>query len=128
MLDEHCQQRRKANDTDEHDFHLFAGHVFGLHPAGATFIRTEAGRKLIGDYLQNPDPNTTWPRLLAGLLIAVYQYAGRRKAVADDRAKRAMRVDGSTEWLEDIQEERARGNLRREFPGDNARPRRKKAR
>lgn len=113
----HCQQRRDSDGNGVDDFHLFAGHVFGLHPAGSVFIQTKTGRKLIGDYLENPDADTTWQRLLAGLQVTVFHYAGRRDTIAKGRSVQPLRVGEETQWVEELQEERKRGNLRREPPG-----------
>lgn len=36
------------------DFHLFHGHVFSLHGGTGLFLKTETGRKLVGEWLRNP--------------------------------------------------------------------------
>jgi hypothetical protein len=94
----HLAQVREAVAGDQY-FHLFHGHVFGLHPAGSGFIRTPTGKSLLGNWLQaERDPEVrsidfpvrraaadrarqAYGKVLQGLLIAVYDYAGRRADV-----------------------------------------------
>ena len=73
--------------SEEHadrSFHLFHGHVLGLHPAAGSFIQTPTGRKLLSAWLKVASPgwefsdNPESPelrRLLNGLWIAVTNYA-----------------------------------------------------
>jgi hypothetical protein len=83
-------------------FHLFHGHVFGLHPAGAAFIQTAAGHSLLEQWLRHDTRPGLWTRLsqtmtasdrgaaayrrlLNGLLIATFEYQRR---LTDEAARR----------------------------------------
>lgn len=72
--------RRPAAETAAAYFHVFHGHVFGLHPAGADFIRTSTGRGLLGEWLAAGGREPEYRRLLHGLYLAVYHYANRHQA------------------------------------------------
>jgi hypothetical protein len=98
----HTDPCREAADASGY-FHVFHGHVFGLHPAGAAFICTPAGCELLGDWLAEPEPDVSddygswsraingadsraahrergrcsYRRLLNGILVAVYEYERR---------------------------------------------------
>ena len=69
-------------------FHLFHGHVFGLHPIGADLIRTHTGRDLIGAWLTRPDDPEAFGRLLHSIYLAAFVYYLRRETTADDRRQR----------------------------------------
>lgn len=66
-------------------FHLFHGHVFGLHPGTGIFVRTKVGTELIGEVLEGAEPGPAFGRLLNGLLIAMHHYADRHETVAEAR-------------------------------------------
>ena len=53
--------------------HLFHGHIFGLHPASATFMQTQTGRGLTGAWLLD-DCQANYERLVCGLMVACSQY------------------------------------------------------
>jgi hypothetical protein len=100
--------------------HLFHGHVFGLHPAGAVFLQAPAGRQVVGEWLSlrrrlkadrgsdgrlwttisdlpggEPPPADSeavaFGRVLAGYAAAVFHYAQQRSEIADAR-RPAVRV------------------------------------
>ena len=72
-----------SKEYADRSFHLFHGHVLGLHPAAGSFIQTPTGRRLLSAWLQVAIPgwefsdNPETPelrRLLNGLWIAVTDY------------------------------------------------------
>lgn len=69
--------------------HLFHGHIFGLHPAGSSFIQTATGHNLIGEWLLTApgtaEFDTAFRRLLNGLMIAICQFSERREEHASYR-------------------------------------------
>lgn len=75
-----------SNEHTDKNFHLFHGHILGLHPASAVFVKTTTGKRLIGDWLavtpigwelmDNPE-SPELRRLLYGLYVAVSDYAER---------------------------------------------------
>lgn len=66
-------------------FHLFHGHVFGLHAGTALFAQTQAGAELIGAALREGDVGPAFRRLLSGLLVALHDYADRGETMAQVR-------------------------------------------
>lgn len=66
-------------------FDLFHGHIFALHPAAGTFIRTACGAELLEACLHDPDNLPKRWRLWNGLCTAVWQYAQRRGVYAELR-------------------------------------------
>lgn len=122
----HLQHRGPAAETGADDFHVFCGHVFALHPAGGLFIRTEAGRELLGAYLLEPESPTTAGRLLAGLEVAALHYGLSREDEALGRRRQPLRAGSDTLWVEEIEEERARGDLSRDALDYRARPARRR--
>lgn len=106
----HLEPSRETADPSSY-FHLFHGHVFGLHPAGAAFLQTHTGRQLVGEWLaasahdpisgqrsqglhQMTAPSTTYNheqkayrRVLNGLLKSVFEYHRRHTDVANDRRR-----------------------------------------
>jgi hypothetical protein len=89
----HLDQASESNLGNASYFHLFHGHVFALHPACGEFLRTEAGRELMGRWLRRPSERV-FGRLLHGLYVAVLHYAGRRAQAASDRQKQPRAVGG----------------------------------
>ncbi len=83
-------------------FHLFHGHAFALHPATALFLSTPTGRELVGDWLAAGYSKRAFQRLLYGISIAVYHYAGLRDEAAQGRRKQPRGLGGteSTDLLE----------------------------
>lgn len=80
-------------------FHLFHGHVFGLHPAGALLLQTRSGRERVADWLAAAGREAAFGRLLNALMIAVHHYAGLHEAIAADRR--------SPQPLADVEEQAA---------------------
>ena len=72
---DHCMP---SNQPELMNFHLFHGHVFALHPACGTFIQTQIGCELLGDWLEDPRPPRSG-RLLHGLFVAMHHYAQRNQ-------------------------------------------------
>lgn len=84
----HLDQCQESNQPEVGYFHLFHGHVFGLHPASGVFIQTKTGSELLGQWLEAPEDPATRGRLLHGLMIAMYRYADRKEEAADLRKRR----------------------------------------
>jgi hypothetical protein len=98
---------------DRAHFHLFHGHVFGLHPASGELLRTAAGRELMAEWLQAPTV-ATWERLLHGILVAVFNYAERREQLTSNRRNQPVPSGGSELVnLEEKLVERRSGRRRR---------------
>ena len=87
----HLDQCLPTDDPDVR-FHLFHGHVFGLHPASGLFATTSTGAELIGDWLQDPKSEGPFQRLLHGISIATASYAGWRETCATLRTRDAALV------------------------------------
>jgi hypothetical protein len=83
----HLEQSRESEAGSPAYFHLFHAQAFGLHPAGSEFIRTPAGRALLGEWLRSGgDPESrSYGRLLRGLYLAVFHYADRRERERTER-------------------------------------------
>lgn len=97
----------RVSESDESansgaDFHLFHGHVFALHPACGTLLRTPTGRALMGAYLAAATAETQvqpFQRLLAAINISLHHYRGLRDDNLEGRRKRPKCVD---EWKLDL--------------------------
>ncbi|MCA9118303.1 MAG: hypothetical protein KDA79_24735, partial [Planctomycetaceae bacterium] len=125
----HLDQCWQGDDEGRSNFHLFHGHIFGLHPACADFVETPTGRQLIGEWLasgHDPScgqavgiPDSAAPqfeRLLGGILIAVMAYASRHQDTAENRRRQEWSAGGSEE-LEQIQEKQVERRTGRRRPG-----------
>jgi hypothetical protein len=97
----HLDHATESNLGDQARFHLFHGHIFGLHPAGALFLSAPAGQALTGAWLADADSESAYQRLLGGLCLAVFQYAAQRDNAADDRKKRPQERGGTK--LQDLE-------------------------
>jgi hypothetical protein len=97
----HLDQSSESNLGDKAYFHLFHGHVFGLHPACGEFLRTTAGRALMGRWLQQQS-EAAFRRLLNGLFLAILQYSLYRDDVTD-RRKSQVQTRGVSD-LVDLEE------------------------
>jgi hypothetical protein len=86
----HLVAQRESNENSSANFYPFHGHIFGLHPASGSFMSTEAGPRLIGQWLAEPSSATHYQRLLHGLLVAIHQYAARHQVYALLRKKEAV--------------------------------------
>ena len=91
-------------------FHLFHGHVFGLHPASGELLRTATGQKLVGSWLSEHGDVASRPgneeslarrqaepafgRLLYAIYVAILHYAGRRDHAAFTRRQQPISVGG----------------------------------
>lgn len=85
-------------------FHLFHGHVFGLHPAAASFIQTPTGAAMIGAALREGDVGPAFRRLLSGLLLAVFDYAEHMQLMTVTRNGRLRRAEADDEDQADYRE------------------------
>lgn len=85
----HLDQCDEPTNRELTGFHLFQGHVFGLHPGAGLFIQTKTGSALMGEWLKNRGPGQSFQRLLHGLLIAMGDYARRIDLFAMLRKKEA---------------------------------------
>ena len=83
-----CQQ---SNRGDESYFHLFHGHIFGLHPACGPVLLTQCGSELFAEWLRDGTPQS-YHRVLHALAVAIYFYADQHNTGAMLR-----RGAGSTE-------------------------------
>lgn len=88
----HLDQVMPANETNATLFHLFHGHIFGLHPAGADFIRTTTGQEIIGDLILNPEDDNYHQKFLNGFCLACYQYADRHQVSKELRRQPAQNM------------------------------------
>lgn len=72
----------------------FNGHVMGLHPAGSILMRASRGKKIIGDFITEPEKY--FGHLLAAYERAVYVY----DRVLDDQRinRRQPRHQAWTQW------------------------------
>lgn len=85
----HLDQLTTSDKPTEAHFHLFHGHVFALHPAGAEFMKTKTGRDLMGQWLTDPGPESAcYGRMLNGLAVAVHHYALQNEVYAELRKKK----------------------------------------
>lgn len=92
-------------------FHLFHGHVFGLHPGLSVFLRTRTGGELIGDYLRGNGGDRPLRQLLNGFCTALADYYVRSDEIAAAR-KRSSR-DLKFEDLEEVAADQTKGRGRR---------------
>lgn len=83
-----------SNESSDANFHLFHGHIIGLHPATGLFVQTDAGNQLLGDWLaiapqgweRSSNPETPeLRRLLYGLFVAIADYTNRHREDNDLR-------------------------------------------
>lgn len=88
----HFDQITPSNESIDADFHLFHGHIFGLHPAGSEFIRTPTGLNLLGELIANPTGEEYHQRFLNGMNIACFKYADRYEVSKALRKKRTQNL------------------------------------
>jgi hypothetical protein len=84
-----------ASETPLAQFHLFHGHVFALHPAGALLAQSRSGQEIIGGYLAAATPEEKerpFQRLLYALEVAVHVYLARRDQTKQARKKQPLSV------------------------------------
>lgn len=93
----HLDQGRDLPGRPDDRFHVFHGHIFGLHPACGDFLCTETGRRLTGDLLAAPGHDPCHQRFLHGLLIAVFDYARQHDDQRQLRRKQPSIVVDSLE-------------------------------
>ncbi len=68
---DHC---RESDHGDQAYFHLFHGHVFGLHPACGPLLMTQCGGELFAEWLWEGTLQS-YHRMLHALAVAVGYYA-----------------------------------------------------
>lgn len=83
-----------AEDRRRNRFHLFHGHIFGLHPGTGVFAQTQTGRELIGAALREGVVGSAFRRLLTGIVIAMHDYADRSETIGDARRHRPEEISG----------------------------------
>jgi len=85
----HLEMMDRHDGSSLPNGHLFHGHIFGLHPAGSSFIQTATGHNLIGEWLRTAagtaEFDTAFRRLLNGLMIAICQFSQKREEHASYR-------------------------------------------
>lgn len=81
----HLEPSQEIADVDEY-FHLFHGHVFGLHPIGAAILRTQSGRERVGEWLSAGD-EATFERVLFALNVAAFHYKDCLNRTAEERRR-----------------------------------------
>lgn len=82
-------QTQVSVEYPNHYAHLFHGHIFGLHPASATFMQTPTGRRLTGDWLLD-DSQANYERLICGLMVACSHYTDVYEQIQLDRSTHPM--------------------------------------
>lgn len=87
----HLDQCLQAEEAADEYFHLFHGHILGLHPAAGDLVCTPTGCQLVGELIASPGDIASHQRFLNGLLIAVGDYS-RRYNVCKELRKGASRV------------------------------------
>jgi len=75
---DHCEPSNERNDAN---FHMFHGHIFGLHPAFGPVLLAPRGREIVGEYLSDCTSRRAYTRLLNALAVAAFFYSGKH----DDR-------------------------------------------
>jgi hypothetical protein len=109
----HLERQMRSDQPDKARFHLFHGHIFGLHPAGAEFLQTTTGQSLMGEWLSAPESPASSGRLLHGLTVAVHDYASRNDVYAELRKRQpATRGGQDLVALEEHQAEKRSGRRR----------------
>jgi hypothetical protein len=112
----HLDQTSESNLGERAYFHLFHGHAFALHPATALFLSTPTGRELVGSWLVTDCSKRESRRLLHGILVAVYHYAGLRTEAAERRRKQPLGLGGRE--LPKLEKQRTKKRRRRRTHDD----------
>jgi hypothetical protein len=107
----HLDQASESNLGEVAYFHLFHGHAFTLHPATALFLSSPTRRELVGNWLATGYSDRAFGRLLHGVLIAVFHYAGIRDDTIQRRRKQPLGFEGSE--LTNLEEQIAKKRRRR---------------
>jgi hypothetical protein len=94
----HLDQAEESNLGEQALFHLFHGHIFGLHPAGALLLQTPTGREALGHWIADPTA-AHWGSLLHAIYLATHVYLGRREQAALERRKQPV-LAGNSDLLE----------------------------
>ena len=90
-----------SEEYGDRSFHLFHGHILGLHPATNLFIQTPTGKRLLANWLNvtssgwefsSKPESPELRRLLNGLLIAVNDYVIHHSDSNFERSSKSARV------------------------------------
>ena len=92
----HFDRCQESDHGDESYFHLFHGHVFGLHPACGPVLLTQCGGELFAKWLRDGTLQS-YHRVLHALAVAVGYYADQY-----DIARLLRQGAGSTETVGDM--------------------------
>lgn len=92
----HFDRSRESDHGDQAYFHLFHGHVFGLHPACGPVLLARSGAELFGEWLREGSLQS-YHRVLHALAVAVGFYGGRHNIATLLRKK-----EGSFETVGDM--------------------------
>ena len=112
----HLDRCQESNVGDESYFHLFHGHIIGLHPACGPVLLTDCGGELFAEWLREGSLQS-YHRVLHALAVAVGYYADQHNVAALLR-----QGAGSTESVGDMvaveeqQTARRRGQRPRHVP------------
>ncbi len=112
----HLDQAEESNLGEQALFHLFHGHVFGLHPASALVLQTPTGRQVLGQWIANPTV-ALWESLLHAIYLATHIYLGRREQIAFERRKQPVQA-GDSDLLEEAADPRRSRKGRPRSRGD----------
>lgn len=104
----HFERCRESDHGEESYFHLFHGHIFGLHPACGPVLLTRTGAELFSVWLRDGTLQS-YHRVLHALAVAVSYYADQYNIAALLR-----QGSGCTESVGDmVAEEEQRASRRR---------------
>jgi hypothetical protein len=84
---DHCSESAEGPHAY---FHLFHGHIFGLHPSSGAMLQTPTGRENLAAWLSQPDSEAAFGRLLHAIFVALYHYVGQRDTSSDCRRKQPI--------------------------------------
>lgn len=114
----HFDRCQESNVGDESYFHLFHGHVFGLHPACGPVLLTDCGRELFAEWLQEGSLKS-YHRVLHALAVAVGYYADQYNIAALLRQGAGVTESmGDMVAVEEQQAARRRGQPPRHIPDE----------
>ncbi len=105
----HLDRCRESDHGDQGHFHLFHGHVFGLHPACGPVLLTRYGTELFGRWLLEGSLQS-YRRVLHALAVAVGFY-GEQHSIAALLRKKEGQIEtvGDMVALEERETERRSG-------------------
>lgn len=89
---DHCSESAQGPHAM---FHLFHGHIFALHPAGAALLQSPTGRDLLATWLQEPESAAAFGRLLHAIFVTLHRYVEQRETGASNRRKQPIYSDSN---------------------------------